>query len=78
YALAHASRFVRPGAERIDSSAGAEDLDHVAFRNADDASIVLVVCNSAAAPKEFSVRYRGRVFSATLPRESVATFVWKS
>ncbi|MDH4288847.1 MAG: glycosyl hydrolase, partial [Aquincola sp.] len=26
YALAHASRFVRPGAERIDSSAGAEDL----------------------------------------------------
>jgi glucosylceramidase len=76
YALAHASRFVRPGAERIDSSGDAEGLDHVAFRNADDASIVLVVCNSAAAPKAFSVRHRGRVFSTTLPRESVATFVW--
>ena len=34
YALAHASRFVRPGARRIASTSGYDQLDTVAFRNA--------------------------------------------
>ena len=33
YALAHASRFVRPGARRIASTAGVDGLENVAFRN---------------------------------------------
>lgn len=77
YALAHASKFVRPGAKRIDSSAGADGLDTVAFRNADDGSIALIVSNSAAAERRFSVRQGGRAFDYTMPRESIATFVWK-
>jgi glucosylceramidase len=77
YALAHASKFVRPGAQRIDSSPGADGLDNVAFRNADDGSIVLVVCNSAPLAQTFTVRHRGRIVEARLPRESVATVVWR-
>jgi len=77
YAFAHASKFVRVGAQRIESSAGADGVDNVAFRNADDGSIVLVVCNSAAVERRVSVRHAGRAFEYTMPRESVATFTWR-
>jgi glucosylceramidase len=76
YALAHASRFVRPGAQRIASNTALDGLDTVAFRNADDGSLVLIVCNSAAATRRFSVRQAGQQFAYDMPRESVVTFVW--
>jgi glucosylceramidase len=78
YALAHASRFVRPGARRIASSSGYDGLDTVAFRNADDGSIALLVANSARQPRHFAVRLKGRSFSYTLPAASVATFTWSA
>lgn len=77
YALAHASRFVRPGAERIDSSTAQDGLDNVAFRNADDGSIALVVCNSAPQARRFTVRQNGRTFSYELPASAVVTFSWR-
>lgn len=77
YALAHASRFVRPGAHRIASSGPSDDLDNVAFRNADDGSLVLLVTNSAGEARRFSVAHGKRRFTYTLPARSVATFVWR-
>jgi glucosylceramidase len=77
YALAHASRFVRPGARRIWSSSGHDDLDTVAFRNADDGSVALIVANAAKQAREFSVRVGARSFRYALPAASVATFTWK-
>lgn len=74
YALAHASRFVLPGARRIASTA-AGGLDTVAFRNPDGA-IALLVANPAAGSRAFSVRSAGRSFRYTLPAGSVATFTW--
>lgn len=78
YALAHASRFVRQGAHRIASSETGGDLDNVAFRNADDGSLVLLVTNSAKRPRAFTVEQGGRRFTYTLPARSLATFVWAS
>ena len=75
YALAHASRFVAPGAWRIGSSEGRDDLDNVAFMNPDGAR-VLVVVNSAAAPRRVRVSESGPGFAADLPPRSLATFVW--
>ena len=72
----HASRFVRPGAERIDSGALRPDLDHVAFRNADDGSRVLIVSNASRRAQRFTVREGGRQFSHQLPAHGVVTFVW--
>jgi glucosylceramidase len=77
YALAHASRFVRQGARRIASTSGYDQLDTVAFRNADDGSLVLLVVNSAKTPRQFAVRIGQRSFDYTLPAASVATFTWK-
>jgi glucosylceramidase len=78
YAFGHASRFVRQGAQRIASSSGLDGLDSVAFRHADDGREVLIVCNSAAQPRRFSVSAQGQRFAYELPAASVATFVWQA
>jgi glucosylceramidase len=76
YALAHASRFVLPGARRIASDSGFKDLDDVAFANP-DGSIAVLVYNTAKEPRTFSVRVSGRrSFAYTLPANSLATFTW--
>lgn len=74
--LTRTSEFVQPGAQRIDSTAVVDCMETVAFRNADDGSLVLRVCNSGAAERRVSVRQRAQTFAFTLPRESLATFVW--
>ncbi|MEK6541037.1 MAG: glycoside hydrolase family 30 beta sandwich domain-containing protein [Pseudomonadota bacterium] len=76
YVLAHASRFVRRGAVRIDSDTGVGGLDSVAFRNSDDGSIVLIMANSSATIQTFHVRFAARQFAATLSAGAVATYVW--
>jgi glucosylceramidase len=76
YALAHASRFVRQGAWRIASSEGADDVDNVAFENADDGSLVLVAVNSARAPRAIVVRQGALAFRYEMPARSLATFRW--
>lgn len=75
YALAHASRFVRPGARRIASNGGTGEFAHVAFQNP-DRSIAMLMSNSANEPRSFSVRVGARNFRYTLPGRSVATFTW--
>jgi glucosylceramidase len=79
YALAHASKFVRPGARRIASEGGDKDLPNVAFRNADDNSKVLIVVNNADHPRSFAVRSAagGSTFSYNLPAAAVVTFTWQ-
>lgn len=78
YAFGHASRFVHQGARRVESEGGdgkKTGLDHVAFTNP-DGSTVLIVCNSAAEARRFTVQAPGRRFAYELPASGVATFVW--
>ena len=77
YALAHASRFVRPGARRIASTSGIEGLESVAFRNADDGSKVLLVVNVAGGQRPMVVRSGDRSFPFVLPAGAVVTFRWR-
>ena len=76
-ALAHASRFVRPGAQRVASTAGGNDIDNVVFRNADDGSLVMIVANSAPSARRFVARDAEGGFAYEMPARSVATFVWR-
>lgn len=77
YVLAHASRFVRRDALRIDSTdTGAQGVDNVAFRNADDGSIVVVAVNSNAQPSAIKLRVEGRDYAHVLPARSLTTLVW--
>jgi glucosylceramidase len=77
YALAHVSRFVRPGARRIASTdvSEAAGVKSVAFVNPDDGSRVLVLANAGKA-RTLTVRDGARSFQAAVPADGVATFVW--
>lgn len=76
YALGHASKFVLPGAVRIESNSfGRDSIEDVAFQNT-DGSTVLLVLNNASSPSTFDVSDSGKSFTYTLPAGSVATFRW--
>lgn len=76
YVLGHASRFVRPGAWRIDSSDGEDGIANVGFLNPDDGSRVLLLSNSGTQPRRIEVEEGANRFGYRLPARSVATFVW--
>ncbi|RUL75943.1 glycoside hydrolase family 30 protein [Dyella choica] len=76
YALAHFSKFVLPGAVRVDSTLTDKGFVNVAFQNVTDGSIVLVMVNSNAAARPVSVAQGPTRFEYTMPPQSVATFVW--
>jgi glucosylceramidase len=77
-ALAHASKFVAPGAHRIDSNTFERgSLEDVAFLNP-DGSIVLLVLNGSNQPVPFNVEWMGQYFSSKLQGGSLATFRWQA
>ena len=75
YALAHASKFVQPGAVRTASESYDGTLETVAYRNPDGTEVVLAL-NPGDASLWFDVVRNGQYFAYRLPPKSVATFVW--
>jgi glucosylceramidase len=76
YSFGHASKFVLPGAYRVESTGiGNGSILHVAFINPDK-SKVLIALNTSDENQLFSVQGKGQSFSYTLPAGAVATFVW--
>ena len=74
YAMAHFSKFVRPGSVRIGSSPTAT-LPNVAFK-APGRKVVLIVVNDGKASQDFDVRYHDKSFKTTLNQGAVGTYVW--
>ncbi|WP_171115862.1 MULTISPECIES: discoidin domain-containing protein [Streptomyces] len=76
YALAHASRFVKPGARRIYSNTfGEGSIENVAFQNP-DGSKVLIAYNSGSTAKTFSVADGTHSFDYTLNAGDAVTFTY--
>jgi len=75
YIIAHASKFVRPGAVRIASSVLAQ-TPNVAFKNT-DGSKVLIIFNTQAGDATFNIKFNGKIATSTLPGGAAATYVWK-
>ena len=76
YAIAHASKFIRPGAQRIASESLEGTLETVAFRNPDGTE-VLVALNPTGSSLWFDAVRNGQYFAYRLSPRSVATFVWQ-
>jgi glucosylceramidase len=74
YVLGHASKFVRPGAVRIESDLPG-NLRNVAFRNPDGSVVLLVLNDADSGDARFAVNTGRQSFSAVLPAGAVATFV---
>ena len=75
YVVAHASRFVRPGSVRIESSLP-EGLENVAFSTPEH-KVVVIVANTSGTAKDFQLMYRGKAAKVTLKDGSVGTYVWQ-
>lgn len=75
YVIGHVSRFVDPGAHRIDSTEFRMGIaENVAFQNP-DGSIVLLA--HSVIESTFAVQWRGQHFEYTLPAGAVVTFRWE-
>ncbi|GAB2866866.1 ricin-type beta-trefoil lectin domain protein [Hymenobacter ruber] len=77
YALAHASKFVDPGAVRVGSNSVAGGIETVAFRNP-DGSKVLIALNNSNSSNTFKVSWNSQSFNYTLPAGALATYKWNT
>lgn len=75
YTLGHISKFVVPGARRVDCYTYS-NVEAVAFENP-DGTRVLIVSNRTKTNKKILVEEGGRKFEYILPGYAAATFVWK-
>jgi glucosylceramidase len=73
YTTGHLTRFVRPGAQRIDSNNTA--VQNVAWRNT-DGSKALIAHNGGTGSQSVRVVWGGQSFTYTLPARTTATFTW--
>jgi glucosylceramidase len=77
YVLGQASKFVKPGAVRIDSNTfGSGNLEDVAFRNPDGSTALIVENADTSNSHTFNVVQSGQYFTYTVPAKAVATFTW--
>jgi glucosylceramidase len=74
YTMGHLTKFVRPGAFRIASTANAA-VPNVAWRNP-DGSKALIAYNDTATAQTLRVNWGGSSFSYSLPTKTSATFTW--
>ncbi|MDB5031844.1 MAG: glucosylceramidase [Mucilaginibacter sp.] len=74
YAMAHASKFVRPGSVRIGSN-DLELLPNVAFKRPDGKKVLIVVNNGTTA-QTFNIQNKGKTIVASLNSGAVGTYIW--
>ena len=74
YVIGHVSKFVRPGARRIESNA-VDGVPNVAFVNPDGSRVVLLH-NASDATRDLVLADTGSAFALTLSAGDVATVVW--
>lgn len=74
YIIAHASKFVRPGSNRIASN-NTSALLSVAFKNPAGQK-VLIVLNKSTGAENFCIRFNNKTVTTSLGAGAVATYVW--
>jgi glucosylceramidase len=74
YTMGHLTKFVKPGAVRIDSSANGS-VPNVAWKNP-DGSKALIAYNNTASTQAVKVVWGNQSFTYSLPTKTSATFTW--
>jgi glucosylceramidase len=74
YYIGQFSRFVHPGAKRIESHGGPSGLESVAFSNP-DGGIAVVVLNTGRSPVDFSLAGSGASVACRIPARAIQTYV---
>jgi glucosylceramidase len=76
YALGHASKFLRPGALRIDSGQSGS-VYTVAFKNT-DGSMVLYTVNTGTSSDTLKLTWNNQWVISAIPARSIMTFCWNN
>ena len=74
YYLEHFSKFIKPGAYRINAAGGAEKLNFAGFQNT-DGSIVLNIINNGDET-DCKVVWKNRMAIQKLKKHSITTLKW--
>ncbi|MBJ7904729.1 ricin-type beta-trefoil lectin domain protein [Streptomyces sp. DSM 110735] len=74
YDMGHLTKFVRPGAQRIASTASTA-VPNVAWRNP-DGSKALIAYNGGSSAKSVTINWGGQHATYSLPARTSATFTW--
>jgi glucosylceramidase len=74
YYIGQFSKFVHPGARRIESHGGPAALQSVAFRNP-DGGVAVVVLNTRASAVAFHLAGTGGSFSCSIPARAIQTYI---
>jgi glucosylceramidase len=74
YTMGHLTKFVKPGAYRIDSTANTT-VPNVAWRNP-DGSKALIAYNGTTSAQSVKVNWGNESFTYNLPAATSATFTW--
>ncbi|QAA30998.1 glycoside hydrolase family 30 protein [Clostridium manihotivorum] len=75
YYIGHFSKYIKPGAVRIESALeGSSSIKQVAFLN-EDKSITLVAMNESEKNQAFDIEYKGQYAKYELEPHSIATFI---
>lgn len=77
YFIGQFSRYVAPGARRVNSSGGPAALQSVAFVNPDGA-VVTVVLNDTAAPVAFALTVGSESLACSIPAHAIQTYVGRT
>jgi glucosylceramidase len=75
YGLGHFSKFVRPGAARISSTASTGSLSQVAFQNT-DARVALVAHNTGNSTAAVKVGSGPAAMTVSVPANAAVTLTW--
>lgn len=76
YYLSHFSKFVRPGAVRVQTTGSKDGVRCMAFQSR-EGGIVMEVMNRRKEPTGAVVRWRNQNLRINLPALSINTYVWK-
>ncbi|TDW98658.1 carbohydrate-binding protein [Kribbella sp. VKM Ac-2566] len=75
YAMGQFARYLGPEHTRVESSATANGISNVVFKDRGD-NFVAIVGNANAAPSTVRVTLAGKSFTVTVPANAYATYRW--
>ncbi|MBS0584086.1 MAG: glycoside hydrolase family 30 protein [Proteobacteria bacterium] len=74
YAIAHFSRYVKPGAHRVEAAGGPQGLQSCAFANP-DGSVAVVAFNPGDAAIDFNLDIAGERHGCRIPAHAIQTYL---
>ena len=75
YYLAHFSKFVRPGAVRVQTGGHTAGIRAMSFLSS-EGEIIVQILNSGTADSPVNLSYKGRTLQVNAPAHSISTVLW--